>query len=170
MKTVEEKITAWIDGKLTGSELADFDANPEAMAEKAAAQQIGMLLRAHCGEPKLQNADFFNHQLMQRIEADQRAGATSKPRGSFTFSSIFFSLSRMAWAGVACLLMALLLFAATIPGARRSNPTAGQYMAEILNAHTEDPAISASTFHSKASNVTVLWLDGLKYLPDGDQL
>ena len=177
MKTAEEKLTAWIDGKLQGEELAEFErelANyPEAAAEKTAAGQLGELLRTHCTAPELQNADFFNHQLMQRIEADEAAaGVQTAVSGASAegVRSVLFSLARMAWAGVAFLLIALLLFAITIPGARRSNPTAGEYMAEILNAHTEDPAITASTFHSKAGNVTVLWLDGLNYLPDGEKL
>jgi len=173
MKTVEEKMTAWIDGTLTGSELAEFEkelGREQIISEKEAAQQIGALLRTHSRGPELKNADFFNHQLMQRIKADQAAGMSSKRGAAFQIGSLFLSLSRMAWAGAACLLIALVLFATMIPGARRSNPTPGQYMAEILNAHTDDPTITASAFHSKAGNVTVLWLDGLNYLPDGDKL
>lgn len=121
------------------------------------------------GGPQLEHADFFNHQLMERIAADQAASSTQKAQRK-EVGSFFFSLRRMAWAGAFCLLIALALFATTIPGSRRYNPTAGQCVSEILNAHTEDPAITASSFHCKKGNVTVLWLDGLGYMPNGDQL
>lgn len=176
MKTVEERIEAWIEGKLTGPELVELERElgpdrPATPAPTASpARQLGKLLRAHCSAPKLQNPDFFNHQLMQRIAADQAAAQRGKETDRASGRFLFFSLPRMALAGVFCLLMALLIFASTIPGSRRSNPTAGQFITEILNAHTEDPAISASAFHSKAENVTVLWLEGLNYLPDGEKL
>lgn len=186
MKTVEEKIAAWIDGDLPASELAGLDKElggshwrtdsahgaSRSLAEDKADRQTGELLRAHCGSVALENADFFNHQLLQRIEADQaslrKAGSTRALRSPGWF--LFFSLRRTALAGAFCLVMAVLLFASTIPGSRRSNPTPGQFMAEIMNARTDDPAITASTFHSKSEKVTVLWLDGLKYLPDEGQL
>jgi hypothetical protein len=184
MKTVEEKIAAWVDGKLTGNQIAELDRElggshwrtgsesgldrSRLIVETEADRQMGDLLRAHCGAVALDNADFFNHQLLQRIEADQAASRKGGERSPGW--SLFLSLRRMTLAGAFCLAMAALLFASTIPGSRRSNPTARQFMAEITNARTEDPSITASTFHSKSEKVTVLWLDGLKYLPDGEQL
>ena len=45
MKTFEEKFTAWVDGRLTGAELAAFEreleSHPEALAEKEAALDLG---------------------------------------------------------------------------------------------------------------------------------
>ena len=73
MKTFEERFTAWVDGQLTGPDLAECEkelaTHPEAAAERAEAQKLGDLLRAQHA-PKLGNADFFNHQLMQRIAAE----------------------------------------------------------------------------------------------------
>ena len=47
------------------------------------------------------------------------------------------------------------------------NPASNnEYMAQFYNARTADPAVSATAFHSKKDNVTVLWLDGLDYLPE----
>ena len=51
MKTFEEKWTAWIDGELTGDELAEFEASlPDkaaAEAEKRDAQKLGTFLKEH---------------------------------------------------------------------------------------------------------------------------
>lgn len=53
MKTVEEKITAWIDGRLEGKELADFERQlePKLIAEKQEAQELGDLLRSTLNAP-----------------------------------------------------------------------------------------------------------------------
>lgn len=187
MKTVEEKIAAWVDGKLTANQLAELDrelggshwrtasaaapagaSRARSIVENETDRQLAGLLRSHCGDRHLENADFFNHQLLRRIEADQAVERQAGSRGAGW--SLFLSLRRMALAGAFCLVVAVLLFASTIPGTRRSNPTPRQFMAEITNARTEDPAITASTFHSKSEKVTVLWLDGLNYLSDGDKL
>jgi anti-sigma factor RsiW len=137
MTTVEEKMTAWIDGKLTGKELAEFERElerrPEAVVEKAAAQQIGELLRTHCSAPILQNAEFFNHQLMQRIEADQaNAGAPRKTASAR--EGRFLNLPRMAWAGVFCLLIALMLFEVTISRAESIQPRASMSLKSSIPA------------------------------------
>ena len=74
MKTFEERYTAWVDGQLSGDALAAFEkelaAHPEAAEDRAAAQKLGDLLRNHATAPALSNADFFNLQLQQRIEAE----------------------------------------------------------------------------------------------------
>jgi len=72
MKPFEEKFAAWVDGRLTGAELAAFEreleAHPDALAEKEAEfEELGNLLRAHVAAPALRNADFFNDQIMRQI-------------------------------------------------------------------------------------------------------
>ena len=53
MKTFEEKWTAWLDGKLSGKELVDFEASlPDktaAEAEKHGAHKLGALLKQELG-------------------------------------------------------------------------------------------------------------------------
>jgi hypothetical protein len=164
MKTFEEKFTAWIDGELTGKELADFEAGlagvKEAGVDRIAAHCVGDLLRGHGGAPELQNADFFNHQLMQRIDAETPGPGIKPARPLFSWS-----LSRFACAGVCSLLIAVALFYFMIPvGPRRSTPASGELA--ILNTHSGDPTITVTAFHSKDNKVTVLWLDGLKYIPE----
>ena len=139
--------------------------NESAGTESAADLQLGQFLREYCSSQELRHPDFFSHELMRRIAADQAASQSCKPaRISGRF--LFLSLQRMAGVGALCLLIALLLFAATIPGAKRTNPTASQVITEILNTSTDDPAITASSFNSKNGHVAVIWLDGLTYLPE----
>ena len=40
------------------------------------------------------------------------------------------------------------------------------YLVEVLETRTGSDSIYASSFHAKKNNVTVLWLDGLPYIPD----
>src|SRR5271168_3051064 len=107
MKTFEEKFTAWVDGSLTGAELAAFEReledHPEALAEKEAALEIGNLLRTHLSVPPLKNADFFNHQILRQI-AQSSAPAPRPARASF------WSLSRMAYSGACLLFLSTLLY------------------------------------------------------------
>src|SRR4051794_21482042 len=105
MKPFEELYTAWIDGRLTGEELADFERTlpdrAEAEADRAQAHSCGEFLRRHSAAPSLSNADFFSHQLMERIAAGERLVrpapvAASRPR--------FFTWPGLAWASAFCAL------------------------------------------------------------------
>jgi len=169
MKTFEEKFTAWVDGRLTGAELAAFEreleARPEATAEKQAALQLGDLLRAHIAAPPLRNPDFFNHQLLQSIR-QQQPQSSSAPRRSPSF----WSLPRMAFSGAFLLLLATIFYFAAVPNTRREVRHNQQYVSNILNARSDDPDITATSFHSKENNVNVLWLDGLGYMPRDHKL
>jgi anti-sigma factor RsiW len=159
MKPFEEQFTAWVDGKLTGAELAEFEkeleAHPEALAEKDDALKLGQLLREHPTAPALGNPDFFNHQLMQRIAADA-------PRPVEQKRSWFWSIPRLAWAGAFCLVVTAGLFLTTIPtgAVKKSN-----YFAQVVENWPGNPNVSASTVYSADDDVTVVWLDGLDYIP-----
>lgn len=163
MKTFEEKFTAWIDGTLPAPELADFErelsARPDAESERFAAKRLGGLLREHMGTPRLSNEDFFNHQLMQRIEAEQPREERAPLR------THFWTLPRMAWTGALCMVLAAALYRVTVPKTQKQVASSQQYVASILNAHADDPDVSATAYHDQDENVTVLWLDGLNYIP-----
>jgi len=167
MKTFEEKFTAWIDGRLTGNELAGFEADlaqiKDADAEKEAALKLGALLRDHIKAPELNNAEFFNHQLLQQIELEKRREAAPVKR-----APSFWTLTRLVWAGSFCMAAAAALFFIAVPRGVVENPSGNEYVAQITNARTDDPAITATTIHSKDNKLTVLWLDGLEYLPAKD--
>ncbi len=92
MKTFEEKWTAWLDGELTGKELAEFEASlPDKAAaelEKQEALKLGAFLKEQLAAPAMSNAEFFNHQLraadrpknqLRRLLRSKRASA--KPGG-----------------------------------------------------------------------------------------
>jgi len=164
MKTFEEKYTAWIDGRLSGSDLADFEAElartDHAAGEKEDSIKLGTLLRSNYKAPELKNTDFFNHQLMQRIAAEQ---PTVKPATQPAATS--WSLSSLAWAGAFCMAIVAGIFFFAIPKGGVQNTTGNEYVAQITNVRSDDPAITATTFHSKDNKLTVIWLDGLEYLP-----
>ncbi len=168
MKTFEERFTAWVDGQLEGDELTAFEkelaAHPEAESDRAAAVKIGDLLRTHTKAPMLSNADFFNLQIQQRIEAEMPCSRRTESRRD---GGVFWSPFRLLWAGAACLVLAGLLFRTTIPTS--DNPAPSEYFAQVVEAWPSDPSISATTVYNPQDNVTVLWLDGLEYMP-GDQL
>jgi anti-sigma factor RsiW len=161
MKPFEEQFTAWVDGKLTGAELAEFEKqlaeHPEAAAEKEDALKLGKLLREHPTVPRLTNPDFFNHQLMQRITAEM-PNPVEKKRASF------WSIPRLAWAGACCLLVAGALFVTMIPAGPKHLETSN-YFAQVVENWPSNPNVSASTVYDADDHVTVVWLDGLDYIP-----
>jgi anti-sigma factor RsiW len=166
MNPFEENFTAWVDGKLSGEELAAFEkelsAHPEAEKDKADTLQIGSLLRRHSTAPSLTNLDFFNHQLMQRIAAETPREPLPKEKLPF-----FWPLRRLVLAGGLSLAVALALFATLIP----KTPDEDQkthYFAKILSMHAEDPRVTASAVPGSDHDVTVVWLDGLDYLPGNE--
>lgn len=165
MKPFEEQFTAWVDGKLAGAELAEFEkqleGHPEAAAEKEEALKLGRLLRAHPTVGRMPNPDFFNHQLMQRIEAEMPEPVVAEKKQKRPF---FWSIPGLAWAGACCLVVAGVLFATMIPGGPKHLETSN-YFAQVVENWSTDPNVSASTVYDAKDNMTVVWLDGLDYIP-----
>src|SRR5947199_9425270 len=99
MKTFEEKWTAWIDGQLTGHDLAEFEASlPDlaaAEAEKREAQKLGAFLQEHLPCRAAGNEDFFSHQLREKI-ANDTAVPTSKSDGG---GRVWWPIGRLVWVG-----------------------------------------------------------------------
>ncbi len=166
MKTFEEKWTAWLDGRLSDRELAEFEASlPDkaaAEAEKAEAKKLGALLKRELGAQALLNEEFFNYQIRERI-ARENAGESRK-RGVDV--SAWWTIRRLLWTGTASLAVFL---AMAIFVMRDKNPAEqSQYLTQILNARV-DPVVSPnatiSMFETKEDRVTVLWTEGLQSLP-----
>ncbi len=187
MKTFEERHTAWVDGKLSPAESASVEAelasHPEAALGKEEALALGSLLRLHGQAPKLANPEFFTHQILARIEAEDRLGRA--PDVEKAKPAFHWPVVHLGWAGVCSLLVAFILFqmfvkpqsavprqTANVPLADLvsaptplpSSPETG-YGAEIVSASSPDPNISVTPVHSTNDRVTVLWVDGLDYLP-----
>lgn len=181
MKTFEERYTAWIDGRLEGADLHAFEQEladrPDAEADRRDAHRLGDLLRRHASAPALTHADFFSAQLAEKIAFDERRAAP--PARRFGFSWL---LPHLAWGGVCCLLLSFVVYREwvapsqrTVSARSRSTPVGGEiisasYNAHVLQSQPGDPGIYATPVHSKKDGVTVLWLDGLDYLPASYQL
>jgi hypothetical protein len=116
-------------------------------------------LREHPTVARIPNPDFFNHQLMQRIEAE-----TPKPVVAEKKRPFFLSIPGLAWAGAFCLLVTVGLFETIIPGGER-HIDKSTYFAQVVETWPASPNVTASTIYDPKDNVTVVWLDGLDYLP-----
>ena len=169
MKTFEEKWTAWLDGRLSDKELAEFEASlPDkaaAEAEKAEAKKLGALLKRELGESALgglTNEEFFNYQIRERIARE----SADQPRKRGVAVSTSWTIRRLLWTGTASLAVFLVM---AIFVMRDKNPAEqSQYLTQILNARV-DPVVSPnatiSMFETKEDRVTVLWTEGLQSLP-----
>jgi hypothetical protein len=167
MKTFEEKWTAWVDDQLTGKELIEFEASlpdkAEAEAEKRAARKLGLLLQRELAVQPLQNADFFSHQLRERIDREERGDSSTRSAPGIPF---WWPIRRLVWAGAASLaiFMAIALFVAR----DRQPAEPSQYLTQIIGAKLDPatgPNATLTIFESKEDRVTVLWTEGLKSLP-----
>lgn len=165
MKTFEEKWTAWLDGELTGTELADFEAalpdKAAAEEEKRDAKKLGAFLKEQLQAPAMGNEEFFHHQLRERIAVDARAAivpADNRPS--------LWPLRRLVWAGATSL--AIFLVCAVFVMREKSPTDQSQYLTQVLNARV-DPAVNPnatiSMFEPNEDRVTVLWVEGLQSLP-----
>jgi hypothetical protein len=168
MKTFEEKWTAWVDGKLTGKELVEFEASlpdrPTAEAEKRAAHKLGLLLKTELRAETMANAEFFSHQLRERIAREDAA----RPRGRGNLSS-WWTIARLFWSGAAAIAMFLIF---TVIVFRHDRYPAGQsdLTSQIMQARIDpvaNPNATITVFQTKQERVTVLWTEGLKSLPAG---
>src|SRR5438128_1763852 len=167
MKTFEEKWTAWLDGELTGKELEEFEASlPDraaAEAEKRGAQKLGALLKQELGADVLNNEEFFNHQIRERIAREDRA--QDRPafarlrRGRHRTRSTWWTVPRLALSGAVSL--ALFLVCAVFVMRDKNPAEHSQYLTQILNARvdaTVSPNATISIFETKEDKVTVLWV------------
>ncbi len=165
MKTFEEKWTAWLDGELTGAELADFEAGlPDKAAaeeEKRDAKKLGAFLKEQLQVPAMGNEEFFHHQLRERIAGDARAAIAPE-----TTRPSLWPLRRLVWAGATSL--AIFLVCAVFVMREKSPTDQSQYLTQVLNARV-DPAVNPnatiSMFEPNEDRVTVLWVEGLQSLP-----
>ena len=168
MKTFEEKWTAWLDDRLTGRELSEFEASlsdrATAQAEKAEAKKLGELLKRELGPHALKNEEFFSHQLRERIIQENRGQNRERARRSPI--SGWWTIPRLLWAGTASLAVFLICTLLVMHQERPAEES--QYLTQILNARV-DPVVSpnatVSIFEVKQDRATVLWTEGLQSLP-----
>ena len=164
----EETYTLWLHRQLSPADAEAFEKqmrerglNPA--AERASAERLHQLLRDNSTVPEMKHADFFNRQLLYRIEQEQRESA--EPETALAGFWRLFALPRIAWAGLACLLIAGVMYKTLIPPSAPSPLEQSTYFATVVDSRTFDPAVSANTVYDPRDNLTVLWIDGLDYLP-----
>ena len=168
MKTFEEKWTAWLDDRLTGRELSEFEASlsdrAAAQAEKAEAKKLGELLKRELGPHALKNEEFFSHQLRERIIQENRGRNRERARRSPI--SGWWTIPRLLWAGTASLAVFLVCTLLVVHQERPAEES--QYLTHILNARVDSvvsPNATVSIFEVKQDRATVLWTEGLQSLP-----
>jgi anti-sigma factor RsiW len=165
MKTFEEKWTAWLDGQLSGKELAEFEASlPDleaAEAERRDALRLGAFLKEQLAAQALSNEEFFSHQLHERIARETKD--RSRDRGTSTW----WTIPRLVWSGTAAL--ALFVITTVVLMSQHQPGEQSEYLTQILNSRVDPAANPNATiyiFESKNDNkVTVLWTEGLQSLP-----
>ena len=164
MKTFEEKWTAWLDGQLTGKELADFEASlPDkaaAEAEKSDARKLGAFLKQELGAQALSNDEFFSNQLRERIARE------SAQQDSHGGKSTWWTIPRLVSTGAASL--ALFLICALVVMHEKNPAEQSAYLTQILNMRVDaavSPNATISVFEAKEDRVTVIWTEGLQSLP-----
>lgn len=165
MKTFEEKWTAWLDDELVGDELLRFEASlPDraaAEAEKREAKKLQLLLKTELSARPFSNAEFFSHQLREKIAHEAPAGRSAAGPGWS-----WWTVSRLVLSGAGAL--ALFLIFSLVFVHDKTSEAPSPYLTQILNARV-DPGLSPNAtitmFESKEDRVTVVWTEGLRSLP-----
>jgi hypothetical protein len=169
MKTFEEQWTAWLDGELKGKERAEFESALDdleaAEAERQSALKLRTLLKTHLAPQPMQNAEFFNHQLMSEIDRDEEVEVEATPVPELRTS--WWSVQRLFLAGATALaIFGVFTFFITReePGSNKS-----QYLSQILDARVDTsthPNATVTIFQARNDQqTTVLWVEGLESLP-----
>ena len=135
MKTFEEKWTAWIDGELSGQELAEFEASlPDTCRRRSrkagSAKTRRTPSRNDCHARAMGNEEFFNHQLRERIAREDAARTVSRsPAARPRFA---WPIGRLVWSGATAL---AIFWSAHFSSCASKEPSdQSQYLSQILNA------------------------------------
>ncbi|MEO8350536.1 MAG: hypothetical protein ABI680_02325 [Chthoniobacteraceae bacterium] len=171
MKTseFEENFSAWLEGGLSTEEAATLEKEMTArgfdpIAERREAQQLSTILRQHSTVPVLDAPDFFNHQILHRLENEAARPQSRMPKRAW------WTLPRFAWAGAFCLLIATILYQALVVNSQPVALDRTPYFAKVIDARPLAPHVSADTVYTDRDKVTVVWLAGLDNLPADYQL
>lgn len=166
MKNFEENYIRWLDGDLPVSLRVGFEQELKnrgiPLSEQAGQIRLGSKLKEYLGaDSELQNADFFNHRIMERIRRDEAASApgtaSRQPAGWFGLSRF----ARLAWAGVFCMAVA----AALIMMLRPFNNPPAPVATRVLQAEPYADGVAATILPARENQYAVIWLDGLDYIP-----
>jgi hypothetical protein len=152
--SVDERWTAYMDGKLAGADAAAFEReHPEAVVERERHSNIVRAIRTHSPAPELRNADFFNECILREISPPP-----AEPPGR---EVQLWSLWRLATAGALCLIAVGAIYAMFVRGHDQREE---HYVAQVLSVRAGDSELDATVLD--ADGLTVVWIDGLDHLPN----
>lgn len=157
----EEKWTAYLDGKLPAEEAAALEhEHPEAAAERALHSRIIGAMRRHSPVPQMRNTDFFNESILREISP------TPAPAPVVPKERRLFSLWRLAFAGLGCVLAAGAIWATFVRGGSGGGgeKQADPYFVQIESVTAGDASLGATVLD--ADGLKMVWIDGLAQLPN----
>lgn len=170
--TDEERITRWIDGELSDSDVADLlAADPELTTAKREAGELGELLRQELKPERsadVPHADFFSHRLRERIVEEANTGSSDASAGlSLREEARILPLfTRMRFAAG----MAFVLMLAAMIGHAVWTTSSSAAGSEVVSTYTPDPDVVATTRYSSEAEATVIVLEGVAEVPTGQSI
>lgn len=170
--TDEERITRWIDGELSDSDVADLlSADPELTTAKREAGELGELLRQELKPERsadVPHADFFSHRLRERIVEEANTGSSDASAGlSLREEARILPLfTRMRFAAG----MAFVLMLAAMIGHAVWTTSSSAAGSEVVSTYTPDPDVVATTRYSSEAEATVIVLEGVAEVPTGQSI
>ena len=172
---------AWADGELSEKRrrsLLEKGWKPDGDPEVLALRTLGDRLREGDPAPRLTNSEFFNRQVHDRIAADREgrfgaepaegSGSKAGARGGRNQTGLF-ELPTLAWAGAAALALSALWYGAMVHseiGDRDQTARHGTQTTVIAAVPGRPNGIYVTPLAPDASPLTVVWTNGLQYLPD----
>ncbi len=170
--TDEERITLWIDGELSDSDVADLlVADPELASVKREATNLGDLLRQELKADRaadVPHADFFSHRLRERIVEEANADSSdASARVSLREEAQILPLfTRMRFAAG----LAFVVMLAAMIGHAILTSSSTAVGSEVVSTYTPDPDVTATTRYSDEAEATVIVLEGIAEVPTGQSI
>ena len=170
MKTFEENLNAWLEGRLNEKELADFEASlPQISAaelEEQEALKLGAFLKESCRRtPAWRMRNFLIISCASRSKATRTSAKPARPDAQPARNLVVDrspGLDRCGFARHFCRLH----FLCHAPRPRMAaNPLTSRRSSMRASIPAVSPDATISMFESKEDKVTVLWVDGLQSLP-----
>jgi hypothetical protein len=169
LSAFEEKLMAYVDGRLSATEAAAFEReHPEALAERESADHLSSVLKRGSIAPALRNPEFLNRQVLREIASTlpkEVPAATAPER-----QPSLFNLWRLVLGGAFCLLLALGVYQGFVrlgnegqSKVAKTGPVEGPpippYMAQVLSMKTGDEKLTSRVVTEEG--LTVVMIDGL---------
>lgn len=157
MKNFESTFNRWLDGSLEETERRRFEATLDEETLLAAKHWPGVksLLKDSAQQISLPHPDFLNEQIRREIGKKETSSRVLRP----------FPLRHLIFAGAFCVGMAAVLAALFFPAERRADT-----VTMVVSAQTTVPQTSATTFRAPDERGAVIWMSGMPFIPDGEQI